>query len=87
MGTGTNEFESGTSGYIGFVLVGDSDTYYGWMRLTLHDDGSTGVIHEWAWDTDGDSITVGAVPEPSNAALLVGLAATFCAVRRRRRIA
>lgn len=82
------KFENGTSGYIGFALVDGSDEYYGWMEVTFNDDSSTGTIHEWAWNTvANEAITVGAVPEPSNAALLLGLAATGYVVRRRRRIA
>ncbi|MGJ8654719.1 MAG: hypothetical protein ACSHX8_15775 [Opitutaceae bacterium] len=85
MGTGSLEFESGTSGYIGFALVDGVDAYYGWMRLTLYDDGSAGTIHEWAWNTTvNESITVGAVPEPSHATLLLGLSAILWGGARRR---
>lgn len=87
MGTGTNEFENGTSGYIGFALVDGSDNYYGWMQLTLYDDGSVGTIHQWAWEsTANTAITVGAVPEPSNAALLLGLSAILWVGTRRRNL-
>lgn len=86
MGTGLQEFESGTTGYIGFVLNPGVDDYYGWIQLTLYDDGSTGTIHAWAWETSGGAITVGAVPEPSNAALLFGLGvSSFMLTRRRAR--
>jgi type I restriction enzyme M protein len=39
--------------------------YYGWMQVTLHDTGSIGTIHDWAWDNSGVAITVAAVPEVS----------------------
>jgi hypothetical protein len=84
MGVGALQFESGTTGYIGFVLNPGVEHYYGWMRLTLNDDGATGTIHGWAWETSGEAITVGAVPEPSNAALLIGLGASFFMLTRRR---
>lgn len=80
------KFESGTSGYIGFALVDGSDRYYGWMEVTLYDDGSAGTIHQWAWNTvANEAITVGAVPEPGNAALLLGLGAGLCVISRRRK--
>ncbi|MGJ8653866.1 MAG: PEP-CTERM sorting domain-containing protein [Opitutaceae bacterium] len=86
MGAGALEFESGTSGYIGFILNPGVDDYYGWMEITFNDDGTTGSIHQWAWETSGSEITVGAVPEPSNAALLFGLGvASFILTRRRDR--
>ncbi|MGJ8651243.1 MAG: PEP-CTERM sorting domain-containing protein [Opitutaceae bacterium] len=84
MGAGLQEFESGVTGYIGFVLNPGVDDYYGWIQLTLYDDGSTGTIHAWAWETSGGAITVGAVPEPSNAALLFGLGASLFMFTRRR---
>ncbi|MGJ8654007.1 MAG: PEP-CTERM sorting domain-containing protein [Opitutaceae bacterium] len=84
MGTGLEEFDSGVTGYIGFVLNPGVDNYYGWMQLTLNDDGTSGTIHQWAWDDSGAAITVGAVPEPSHAALLFGLGvASFMFGRRR----
>lgn len=81
------KFESGISGYIGFALYDDlnSDYYYGWMRLTLTDDNTVGTIHEWAWNTvANEAITVGAVPEPGNAALLLGMSAILWVGARRR---
>lgn len=78
-------FVSGASGYIGFTLeLADTTLAYGWMRVTLQDDNTPGTIHEWAYQDDGTSIPVGAIPEPSHALLTVlGLAAL--ALRRRRR--
>lgn len=84
MGTGSQQFESGTSGYIGFILNPGVDDYYGWMKLTLNDDGSTGTIHDWAWETSGGSIEIGAVPEPSNVALLCGLVVSLFVFTHRR---
>ena len=81
------EFESGTPGYIGFALYDEAnaDYYYGWMLLTLTDDNTVGTIHEWAWNTTANEfITVGAVPEPSNAALLLGLSSILWIGSRRR---
>jgi len=80
------QFTAGTPGYIGFSLeLANNDLVYGWMRVTLQDDGVTpGLIHEWAYeDTPNTGIEVGAIPEPSGVLLLVtGL--TTLALRRRR---
>ena len=85
MGTDPDEFTGGTSGYIGFALVDGSDYYYGWMEVTLEDDGTTGIIHQWAWNTvANEAVTVGAVPEPASAAMLLGLGAMLWVGSRRR---
>ena len=80
------EFTNGVIGYIGFSLIpnGGGGPFYGWMEVTLNDDGNPGTIHRWAYDDTGAPIIVGVVPEPGTGALaLLGLAAL--AVRRRRR--
>lgn len=84
MGPALEQFDSGISGYIGFVLNPGVDNYYGWMRLTLNNDGTTGTIEQWAWDDSGAAITVGAVPEPSHVALLFGIGASFFIFTHRR---
>ena len=78
-------FVSGTPGYIGFsVVLADATVAYGWARVTLQNDNTPGVIHEWAYEADGSPIVVSqTIPEPSHALLCaVGLAAL--ALRRRR---
>ena len=83
MGGGPNQFANGVQGYIGFRIDdGASGFYYGWMRVTLNDDGSSGTIHDWAWDTSGAAIQVGQIPEPS--AFLLGGLASLLLLRRRR---
>jgi len=74
-------FTPGVEGYIAFVLVLNDTDYYGWMRVTLTNDGTPGTIHNWAYSTD-PNFTVGMIPEPS-AALLGGLG--LLALLRRRR--
>ena len=77
-------FVNGASGYIGFSLeIAGPATVYGWMRVTLQDDNTPGVIHEWAYQDDGSPLAVGAIPEPSHALLTVLGLATL-ALRRRR---
>ncbi|MGC4017344.1 MAG: PEP-CTERM sorting domain-containing protein [Luteolibacter sp.] len=88
IGSGSNQFASGTEGYIAFKFTpnDDSGTFYGWMRVSLSNDGSTGLIRDWAYDNSGSSIIVGsitAVPEPSGFALL-GLGAAGLLRRRRK---
>lgn len=78
-------FASGVSGYLGFSLVLDNnDEVYGWMRVTLKDDNSTGgFIHEWAYEDSGGPIEVGAVPEPGSL-MLAMLGLGVIALRRKR---
>jgi len=85
IGNGAGQFVSGSEGYIAFKFTpnDDSGTFYGWMRVALSNTGSTGVIRDWAYETSGSGITVGAVPEPSAFALL-GLGAAGLLRRRRK---
>jgi hypothetical protein len=81
MGTNADQFISGTKSYIGFVLApGTPNQQFGWIGVTLNNDGTAGIIHDWAYSPD--PIMVGQIPEPS-AALLVTLAGL--AIFRRRR--
>lgn len=75
-------FTPGQEGYLAFVInPGTVDENYGWMRLTLTNDGTVGTIHDWAY-SDDVNFEVGAIPEPSTFLLsLLGTAALF---RRRR---
>lgn len=77
-------FTSGVKGYIGFsVILADTTVAYGWAEVTLQDDNTPGVIHGWAYEDDGTSLRVGAIPEPAST-LLLALGFTASALRRRR---
>jgi len=73
-----SEFVSGTPGYIAFVMTIVEVGYYGWMRVTLKNDGT---IHEWAYSSD-ENFQVGQIPEP--AAVLFGGIGVLLLLRRRR---
>ncbi len=73
-------FTPGDSGYIAFVLNPGANEQYGWMQVTLTNNGTLGTIHQWAY-SDSDTFTVGQIPEPGCVALLVVGA---CLMRRRR---
>jgi hypothetical protein len=80
LGLNAGQFQSGQQGYIGFVLDQTTTPTYGWMSVTLNNDGTEGVIHSFAFSDE--PLDVGAIPEPSTCLLtLVGLAAL---TRRRR---
>lgn len=78
-------FTSGVKGYIGFsVVLADTTVAYGWAEVTLQDDDNTqGMIHGWAYEDDGTSLRVGAIPEPAST-LLIALGFMASALRRRR---
>lgn len=69
LGSGAFQFQSGTEGYLAFVLTDSGTDYNGWMRVTLTDNGTPGTIHDWAYDTA--PIQVGTIPEPSATILLI----------------
>ena len=74
-----------SSGFLGFQFTeGDGSDHFGWMRVTLTNNGQ-GLIHEWAYnDTAGEAIQVGAIiPEPSSL-LLIGAGSLGLLIRRSR---
>ncbi|MGJ8639702.1 MAG: hypothetical protein ACSHYA_09940 [Opitutaceae bacterium] len=81
-----SEFVSGESGYLGFQFTpaGGSMPFYGWMEVSLSNNGSNGNIHQWAWDDTGEAIAVGAVPEISHFAGALGMVAIGLVIVRRR---
>ena len=63
----------GQTAYAGFSFQYDaSTTAYGWIQLTLDSGGQNFHVSQWAYDSTGEPIEIGTVPEP-NTALLVGL--------------
>ena len=90
VGPAANQFQIGTPGILGFAFntsVG-SPLRYGWMGIEINNLGA-GRIIDWAYeDTPDTGIVAGltAVPEPSEALVLLLLAlscVTLC-IRRRR---
>lgn len=87
MGT---EFVSGNQGIIGFKIKDASFTttapgydVFGFMRVTLRDDGSVGTIHDWWWEDSGGSITV--IPEPGAVGVTAAFLLSGLLLHRRRR--
>ena len=58
VGTGSDQFGPGESGYSGFEFTpsGGGGVRYGWIRYTLTVNAPGGVIHEWAFQDDGSAI-------------------------------
>lgn len=74
-------FTPDVEGYIAFVLNPGIDQFYGWLRVTLQNDGTVGTIHDWAYSNDS-GFTVGQIPEP--AAVMLGGLGLLTLLRRRR---
>lgn len=85
VGSGGNQFASGSEGYISFRFTtnANSGPYYGWMRFVLSNNGSSGLIRDWAYENTGSAITVGAVPEPSALCTILLSAVGLCLRRKR----
>ena len=86
--------------YIGFQFLNDSGTtLYGWASVTItsptNNYDMTLTVNNWAYNINGDAIRVGdvgtAIPEPSEAAMGLGLLALgaigVSRYRQRRKIA
>jgi len=77
-------WNSGSSGYAGFEFTYDGAPAYGWMKINY--SGTSFTVEEWAFESTGAAIEVGAIPEPGTALLLgVGLAGAALAGRRTRK--
>jgi hypothetical protein len=76
-------FTPGQVSYIAFVLNPGPGEQYGWMEVTLTNNGTPGTIHRWAY-SDDVNFEVGQIPEPGSLMLWL-LAATTLLRRRRRR--
>ena len=69
MGANADQFTSGTKSYIGFILdPGTPNQQFGWIGVTLNNNGTEGIIHDWAYSPD--PIMIGQIPEPSAPLLL-----------------
>lgn len=82
VGPAANQFQLGVEGYLGYQFqstVG-GQVYYGFMRITIDNDGSGATIHDWSYDDTGAPI---AVPEPGRACLMA--LGVLALMHRRRR--
>lgn len=79
-------FQEGVPGYLGFRFTknGGGGPLYGWMRVTLTANSTTGVIHDWAWENSGGGIPAGQVPEPASWLSLLAAGLGTLLQRRRR---
>ncbi|MFV0336686.1 MAG: PEP-CTERM sorting domain-containing protein [Chthoniobacterales bacterium] len=82
------------TGYFGFSFISDGNTYYGWAEMVIGDRGSVSqpgdnymITRAYYNATPGESIQVGAIPEPSSVALLALGAGGLAAWRRRKQAA
>jgi hypothetical protein len=85
-------FTSGTPAYIGFKFTYNSETYYGWAKVTFTTGGTYGsvTVSEWSCSTNASFLVgeidysgFGSVPEPADAALGLGTLALGAAGLRR----
>lgn len=90
VGSDDPNFSSSIAGYIGFRLAPsfDGDHFkYGWAEITFYDStnpaGIGATIHRWAYEDDGSSIQVGAIPEPAGTSTGLGILALGAAGLRR----
>ncbi|MCC6353801.1 MAG: PEP-CTERM sorting domain-containing protein [Verrucomicrobiae bacterium] len=83
-----NGWELGDAGYFGFKFTNVSGAHYGWGQIEIEGDPVGGIgftiLAAYYDDTANAPIAVGAIPEPSQVALLALGAAGVAAWRRRR---
>lgn len=83
LGPGPGQFTASTPGYIGFrINPSGAGDQFGWLRVSLNDDSSGGIIHSYAYESlTGTAIGAG-VPEPGSTAALLFTAAALLFNRR-----
>lgn len=90
-GPGVGQWKLNSPNYLGYRFIGgDSQQYYGWLRIDVGPNAETRTIMEVGYSTvTGQSVQVGAVPEPSTVimGLLASGATGVIAWRRRRQTA
>lgn len=88
-GPNAGQWKANSANYFGFSFIGaDAKTHYGWMRLDVGADYTIRTIKEVGYSTVfGQSVQVGAVPEPSTVimGLLASGATGVIAWRRKRK--
>jgi hypothetical protein len=84
IGPSLTQFAEAVESYIGFQFTPNESAVpnFGWIRIVVTANNPGGVVKDWAYETSGDSIPVGAVPEPS-ALLVAGLGSLLAFPRRR----
>lgn len=87
LGGAGDQFQSGVQGFLAFAYkaTASSDLAYGWLSFTPNEFGDGAALDLAYSDTPGESITVGAVPEPAAYAALAGSFGLLAAVAVRRR--
>lgn len=82
-----SNFPAASPGFVGLTFTDEnSATFYGWASIIRQPDSTFFTLVSFGYNSDpGQPATVGAVPEPGTAGLLVGVAAAFVAWRRFRR--
>jgi hypothetical protein len=85
LGPAPQQFQAGVPGLIGFRMnpTGSGDQF-GWLRVTLRDDGSAGTIHDYAYETVVGLPIPAGVPEPGMVTVLVMGGGALLARRQRR---
>jgi hypothetical protein len=85
-GSSPDQFQLAESGYLGFsfnITGAETSPYYGWIKFTPSTSGGA-VIESWAIEsTPGQSIQVGAIPEPASTTVLGSLGCALLFLRRR----
>jgi hypothetical protein len=82
----TNGDFAGQTGYVGFEFQLNSQTDYGWARISVTSDSSSITIYDYAYDNSGTTILAGEIPEPGSLALLA-LGAAVIVIGRSRIVA
>jgi hypothetical protein len=79
-GNAPGQFQANLPGYLGFRMILEGETHYGWIRITVNDLGS-GVLHDWAFESSDNEMIV--VPECSVPLLALFAAIPLALIRRR----
>jgi hypothetical protein len=87
MGSAAVGFLDGMDGFAGFRFAAADGMHYGWARMNIDLQSVRLTVRDWAFESiPGAAIQVGAVPEPSTAALALFAAGAAGVGLWRRRI-
>jgi len=81
------QFRNASNAFLGLSFASGSNTFYGWVRVSVNNAAGTFTVHDWAYENSGAGIAAGAIPAPGALGLFAAGASGLGLLRGRKRAA